>query len=77
MKADETLDCLGLLCPLPIAQTAAKFKSLPKGQTLEVLSDDMGIKSDMPAWCKITGNEFMGIEEEGGKYKVYVKKTQD
>ena len=77
MKVDETLDCLGLLCPLPIAQTALKFKSLPKGQTLEVLSDDMGIKSDMPAWCRTTGNEFMGIEEEDGRYKVYIKKTQD
>ena len=77
MKVDETLDCLGLLCPLPIAQTASKFKSLPKGQTLEVLSDDMGIKSDMPAWCRTTGNEFMGIEEEDGRYKVYIKKTQD
>ena len=77
MKADDTLDCLGLLCPMPIAQTAIKMKSLSKGQTLEVLSDDEGIKSDMPAWCKVTGNEFMCMEEEGGKYKVYVKKTQD
>lgn len=42
---------------------------------LEVLSDDDGIKVDMPHWCKSTGNEFLGIEEDvAGEYKVYVRK---
>ena len=75
MKADATLDCVGLYCPMPIANTAKKIKELEAGQVLEVIADDEGIKEDMPAWCKTTGNEFLGIEEEGGEYKVYVKKT--
>jgi TusA-related sulfurtransferase len=29
----------------------------------------------MPAWCQTTGHEFLGMEEEGGEIKVYVKKT--
>jgi len=76
MKADETLDCIGLYCPIPIYNTANKLKELEKGQVLEVLSDDEGIKEDMPAWCKVTGNELLGIEEEAGQYKVYVKKSE-
>jgi tRNA 2-thiouridine synthesizing protein A len=75
MKADETLDCVGLYCPLPIANTAKKIKELKAGQVLEVLSDDEGIKEDMPNWCKITGNKFLGIEEEKGVYRVFVKKS--
>lgn len=76
MKADATLDCVGLYCPMPIAQTAKKIKDLKPGQVLEVLADDEGIKLDMPAWCQTTGNEFLGLEEEKGQYRVYVKKTK-
>jgi len=74
MKADQTLDCVGLYCPMPIAKTAQKIKQMNSGEVLEILADDKGIKLDMPAWCKTTGNECMGIEESGGEYKVYVKK---
>ena len=76
MKADDTLDCVGLYCPVPIYNTAKKLKELKAGQILEILADDEGIKEDMPAWCKTTGNELLGIEEEAGAYKVYVKKTK-
>ena len=74
MRADVTLDCFGLLCPMPIIETAKKIKEMKTGQVLEVLSTDEGIKTDMPAWCKATGNEFLGVEEKDGEYKVYVKK---
>ena len=76
MKADETLDCIGLYCPMPIANTANKLKELEVGQVLEILADDEGIKEDMPAWCRTTGHELLGMEEEAGQYKIYVKKTK-
>jgi tRNA 2-thiouridine synthesizing protein A len=44
------------------------------GEVLEVTADDPGIKYDMPAWCKSTGNEFLGVEESAGEYKAYVRK---
>lgn len=74
MKSDETLDTTGMLCPMPIVKTNQKIISLKPGQVLEVLSTDMGIKEDMPRWCEATGNEFLGIEEEGGVYRAYVRK---
>ena len=74
MKADATLDCTGLYCPMPIIETTDKLRELEIGQVLEVLADDKGIKTDMPAWCESTGNEFLGIEDEDGEYRVYVRK---
>ena len=75
MKADQSLDCVGLYCPMPIVKTAEKIKQLRQGEVLEVLADDKGIKLDMPAWCESTGHEFLGVEEEGNEIKVYVRKA--
>ncbi|MEE9610193.1 MAG: sulfurtransferase TusA family protein [Desulfatiglandales bacterium] len=77
MKADHTLDCIGLYCPMPVVKTANKIKELKTGEVLEVVADDKGIKQDMPAWCESTGHEYLGLEEEGDEIKVYVKKTHD
>ena len=80
MHSDVTLDTLGLFCPMPIIKTSKKIKELAVGQVLEVISDDEGIKKDMPAWCETTGHHFLGLEEEqnGGAihYKTFVKKSK-
>ena len=37
MKADETLDCVGLYCPMPIVKTSQQIKELRDGEVLEVI----------------------------------------
>jgi tRNA 2-thiouridine synthesizing protein A len=73
--ADETLDCVGLYCPMPVVQTAQKLKGMALGQVLEIIADDPGAKSDIPAWCQATGNEFLGLAEDGKELKLYVRKA--
>lgn len=70
------LDTFGMLCPMPIIKTAARFKTLNPGDVLKVLSDDPGIKEDMPAWCKTSGNELLKIVEMGEEIHVYVRKSR-
>ena len=74
IKPDHSLDCVGLACPMPIFKTSTKIKELQPGQILEVLSDDDGIVKDMPAWCRRTGQEFLGITSENGEYKALIRK---
>jgi len=74
IKPDAVLDCVGLACPMPIFKTSGKIKELMSGQVLEVLSDDDGIVKDMPAWCRLTGNEFLGLAKSDGEYHAYVRK---
>jgi len=74
IKPDVVLDCFGLACPMPIFKTSNKIKELLPGQVLEIQSDDGGIEKDMPAWCKMTGNEYLGLTKENGEYRVFVKK---
>jgi len=79
-RSDVTLDTLGYFCPMPIIMTSKKIKELIPGQVLQVLSDDEGIKKDMPAWCETTGHEMVAMEEEmagsGRIYKAFVKKSK-
>lgn len=74
IKPDEILDCVGLACPMPIFKTSSKIKEMQSGQVLKVLSDDDGIVKDMPAWCKMTGNVFLGLVKDGEEYCAHVKK---
>jgi TusA-related sulfurtransferase len=80
MQADVTLDTLGYFCPMPIIMTSKKIKELHTGQVLAVVSDDEGIKKDMPAWCQTTGHEMVGLKEEQDQarriYTAFVKKTK-
>jgi tRNA 2-thiouridine synthesizing protein A len=74
MEKDRTLDCYGLVCPMPIIRVSQEIKKMSPGQILEVIATDAGIKEDMPAWCQTTGNEYLGLEEQGDEYRVYVRK---
>jgi TusA-related sulfurtransferase len=50
------------------------MKEMAPNQVLEILSDDEGIRKDMPIWCRDTGNEFVDLIEDGNVLKVYVRK---
>ncbi|HIE65269.1 MAG: sulfurtransferase TusA family protein [Nitrospira sp.] len=74
ITADYTLDTLGLFCPIPVILTSKKMKKMAQNQVLEILSDDEGIKKDMPVWCQDSGNEFLDLIEDGSVLKIYVRK---
>ena len=74
IRPDDVLDCVGVACPVPIFKTSIRLKEMKPGQILEVQSDDDGIEKDMPAWGKMTGNEYLGLIKENGEYHLYVRK---
>jgi len=71
---DFSLNTLGMFCPIPVILTSKKMKTMTLGQTLEVLSDDKGIKKDMPIWCKNSGNELVSLREADGVITLCVRK---
>ena len=74
MKADETLDCYGLMCPMPIFKTSIKMNDVEVGKVLEVIATDEGIKKDIVSWCKSTGNELLEICEADGEIHVCLRR---
>ena len=74
-KIDQTLDCKGLSCPMPMMKLAKAFKGLNSGDVLEMLGTDPGTKSDLPKWCTKTGNSIIRDDElEGGVFRFLILK---
>jgi tRNA 2-thiouridine synthesizing protein A len=55
-----TLDCRGQRCPLPVIALARRLPQVPVGSLLRVLADDPAAAHDIPAWCRLTGQEYAG-----------------
>lgn len=70
---DETLDCRGLSCPMPVLKTKKAIGNMKSGQILEIMSTDPGTKNDMPAFTKRTGHEYLGDKDDEGFTRLYVK----
>lgn len=76
VQVDRTLDCLGLLCPMPIIKITKVIKEIEVGQTLEMLADDPGSVKDMQAWAKQTGHELLDMQQEDDVYRFLVRRTK-
>lgn len=59
-EPDEILDCRGRRCPLPVIAVARRLPELPVGAVVRVLADDPAAAIDIPAWCRMRGQEFLG-----------------
>jgi len=45
---------------------------LPRGALLEVLSTETSVQEDLPAWCRLTGNEFVSQQQREGRQRAYL-----
>ncbi len=75
MKADKTLDARGLSCPMPSVKTALALEAMRAGSVLEVVADDPVSRQDLPVWAEATGNTVLGMVEENGAIRIFIKKA--
>ncbi|MGY3201191.1 aminotransferase class V-fold PLP-dependent enzyme [Streptomyces sp. TE5632] len=56
------VDALGRRCPIPVIELAKVIGDVPVGGTVRVLADDEAARLDIPAWCEMRGQEYVGEE---------------
>jgi TusA-related sulfurtransferase len=61
-EVDLELDCRGMLCPRPVIELAKRIGEIGLGGTLAVASTDAAAAYDIPAWCRMRGQEYVGAE---------------
>lgn len=59
---DLELDCRGMRCPLPVIELARRISEVPVGGVAGVVATDAAARVDVPAWCRMRGQEFLGEE---------------
>ena len=76
-SATKTLkvDACGIQCPGPIMKLRKSMEQLADGEQLEITATDKAFPRDAEAWCRTTGNRFIGTGSEKGVYKVIVEKS--
>lgn len=74
-SADESLDCIGLLCPEPLFQTREAIDALEAGEVLEVLADDPAAEEDLTRFAKRAGHEVVSVEDRGDHKRFLLRKS--
>lgn len=73
---DVTLDCKGLLCPMPVVKTRRAMKKMEVDQVLEMIATDPGVVPDMEAWERQTRHDVLLVEELGEDlFRFLIRKT--
>ncbi len=58
------VDARGKRCPIPVIELAKVIGDVPVGGVVMVLSDDTAARLDIPAWCEMRGQEYLGTDPE-------------
>lgn len=62
------LDCRGMLCPLPVIELARRIGDVAIGSEIAVLADDPAAATDIPAWCRMRGQQL--VEAADGRFVI-------
>ena len=76
VKADKTLDCLGLFCPEPVFKTRMQLDEMEIGETLEITADDPAAKSDIENLAENLGQEIVKSVQEENVTRIIIKKVK-
>lgn len=70
---NQSLNCKGLNCPLPIVYVGRALKKMTAGETIEVEADDPAFKEDITAFIRHSQNTILSMVE-GPVMKVIIRK---
>jgi tRNA 2-thiouridine synthesizing protein A len=54
------LDCRDMVCPQPVIELARRIGEVEVGQVVAVVADDASARVDVPAWCRMRSQEYVG-----------------
>ena len=56
------LDCRDLPCPMPVIELARHLADVEVGSLLAVVAHDPAAAVDVPAWCRMNGQDHVGTD---------------
>lgn len=74
LPVTKELDARGSHCPGPLMELIRGVKAVEVGQTVAVISSDIGSKKDIPLWVAKAGHELIAIEDLDGASRFVIRK---
>jgi tRNA 2-thiouridine synthesizing protein A len=74
LQVAKTVDARGSACPGPLLEAKKAIGTVPKGETIEVLSGDPSTKKDLPLWAQKVGHQFLGTLAADGYERLFVRR---
>lgn len=71
-QAALVIDTLGRRCPIPVIELAKRIGSVGVGAVVAVLSDDEAARVDIPAWCQMREQAYVGEAASPGGGRAYL-----
>jgi len=71
---DIKVDCIGANCPIPLVETRKAIRRASPGDVIEVVGTHPASKKEIPMAMKSMGLEVLDIQEEGGQWKIRIKR---
>lgn len=59
-------------CPRPIIELARHLDDVSIGESLAVVAEDPAAAVDVPAWCRMRGQEYVGADQASDGVARYV-----
>ncbi len=72
--AEIKVDCRGETCPVPLVETRKALRKAKEGDIVEVIGTHPASKKEIPMAVKALGLELIGVREEGGVWKIKIRK---
>jgi tRNA 2-thiouridine synthesizing protein A len=54
------IDCRGQICPMPVIELGRRITEVAVGDVVAVVADDAAARHDVPAWCRMREQEYVG-----------------
>jgi tRNA 2-thiouridine synthesizing protein A len=72
--AEIKVDCRGETCPVPLVETRKALRKAKEGDIVEVIGTHPASKKEIPMAVKALGLELIDVQDEGGMWKIKIRK---
>lgn len=76
-RYDRSLDCLGLLCPLPVLKARKTLSDMAPHAVLRLLADDPMAAIDVPHFCAESGHIYQGAHDVPGGAAYFIARRDE
>ncbi|TVR02260.1 MAG: sulfurtransferase TusA family protein [Spirochaetaceae bacterium] len=73
---EQTLDCLGEACPVPLVKTQKALEDLAVGDVLIVQIDHSCAMKNVPEWAREAGHNVEIEEVDDGEWEIVIEKAK-